>query len=687
MRRIVAIVTSSLRLLDESILLERLGYGHREGRRHLFLVGSPLVAPEAPEKPGVPGVSAMIRRVGEVLGRELDGLGYQEAFQKLNDVRSPEAVEKAVREAVLAACEPAAAEAADGELLRRVRDGEPPACRALENRTEVWHLRPGVEALGALCALHPGTFGGRILTTNFDPLIQVAVERAGGRSLSTVLHGDGRFTNSWGSGAASQVIHVHGYWHGNDSLHSPRQLTAARPQLEAELTRELRDAVLVVVAYGGWDDVLTRTLEKVAADDGTRPEILWTFYGDDPSRIEESHGKLLSALRPAIDRGRATFFGGIDCHRFFPALLREVAKPEDLEALERRAARPADKTGPTLRRGLAFSLPGGDFSKAAGAPGSRDDSPFRPGLPIASDENLFGRDRERRQLEDALRRGGSVQILGERRMGKTSLLRWVERHALDFQDRPAVRLDAQGLVGRSPARLVTALAEALGEGSEGDLEPGERLARLPPTLLLVDEAENLLRPDRGFGGDFFELLRSLGQEGRHVWVSTSRASLPEQITEVGLTSSFLNDAITVPVGQLDAGAARELLGQGDRVDRGLDEERVEMALREAAGFAHGLQWLGEQLWRAHLSPEDTPDAYDLAVEPFFRAWWRHRDSVERDLLKRCAAETDVTMEDLPEHRLRVAALRQRGLMTRTEVGGRSLLSLPGAGWRRYVQRA
>lgn len=85
------------------------------------------------------------------------------------------------------------------------------------------------------------------------------------------------------------------------------------------------------------------------------------------------------------------------------------------------------------------------------------------GQPIGHDEDLFGRDGEKDLLRDAVERGQMAQILGKRLMGKASPLRWVERNAPRWQDRPVVRIDADGLPDDPSEYMVLAIAKARGE--------------------------------------------------------------------------------------------------------------------------------------------------------------------------------------------------------------------------------
>ena len=215
-------------------LLERIATAEREV---VFLVGAPLTAPARGSPLGVPGVAAMVERIKALFqGRpgplraleqklEADPNRYQAAFRHVLDFRGPDAANAIIRDAVLEARVP-------GARVDRAVAHEAGWVQ-LENDLDGWHYPPAVEALGRLVAAHPRRFGGTVLTTNFDPLVELSVRRARGRAFSTVLHGDGSLEQSRGEGC--HVVHVHGYWHGMDTLHAPTQLGQDRPQLRASL--------------------------------------------------------------------------------------------------------------------------------------------------------------------------------------------------------------------------------------------------------------------------------------------------------------------------------------------------------------------------------------------------------------------------------------------------------------------
>jgi len=316
--------SADIQFYNESALLERLTTGvKRQNQSVIFLVGSPLTAPLAVGQPGVPNVSGVIDAIrNEFQGDQLDEFdkslqsqpnAYQAAFWFLLGRRGQQAANEIIKRAVWKArtAVPTGVSNAYAPSANTLDE----TCRALDTDVDGWVLTPAVEALGRLVTGHPEPFGKAVLTTNFDPLIEVAILKSGGHFFRTVLHRDGNLGQTEGSGC--HVIHLHGYWYGADTLHTPRQLTQSRPRLKASLSSLVKAKTVVILGYGGWDDTFTETLMEIVLDDNAFPEIIWTFNDASPQPSE----KLISQLAPGLDRGRVTLYSGVDCHQFFPALL------------------------------------------------------------------------------------------------------------------------------------------------------------------------------------------------------------------------------------------------------------------------------------------------------------------------------------------------------------------------------
>ncbi len=621
----------------EAVLLNRLIDAHRNRRRIVFLVGAGLSLPPTARAPGVPGAEEIVRRVTDRLQGDGAKLGYQDALELYRRHRGQRGLDELVREAVLEAC-------VDGDpaVIAAARGGDLEACRRLEREPAAWALPPGVEALGRLIAACPDTFGTAVFTTNFDPLVEVAIRRAKGQSHTSFLAEDGRISDRYGDGC--HVIHVHGLWSGEGhTAHTVAQLTRPRPQLRRGLERFLERSDLVVLGYGGWRDVFSEVITSIVIDPAQCTEVLWCFYEPDWEEIEGRYATNLERLAPGLDTVVVPYVG-IDANGFLLRLARglrllDELSVEDLEALSGGYSRP---------------------------------SPFIAGPPITTDTGFFGRRQQREQIAQALVRCQPVQLLGERRMGKTSLLQWVKRHAAEYRPEwPVAWVDAGALADRSPAGLVRAIAGSL-KVERVSAVAGEALESLLPLVLLVDEAAALAAPGHGFDASFLGLLRAAGQRQELAWLSTSHADLHTLFRDDHLTSPFLNDSSKLQVGSLEEEAAEALL------NRGLTQDQTVVAFEEAGRLPYPLQWIADALFRGQ-QPELAADALREALEPAYDSWWRSAEDEEKRLLGTCVK--GVALEGLADQeRRRLRRLVDRGLAV--EVDGR--FSLPGAAWRDFV---
>lgn len=284
-----------------------------------FLVGSPLSMADSKDARGVPGVKEMLRLAQEQAGDKLrekftkvisvesSAQQYQRAMAFLRDHYDQDAVNAVVRAAVLQArTAPEHDPARSDDILDEDLDG--------------WYLPAASRDLGTLVVSDTVKFG-PILTTNFDPLLKVAVRRAGGDAVQTILHTDGGLDSLKTKPGVRRIVHLHGYWTGSDTLHSATQLGAERPQLLASLQRLIQEHILVVVGYGGWDDVFTRALAQLGNDSKASVDILWAFFESEEALVRARYEKLLAGVGPIYGRGRFRRYGGVDCHEFFKRLL------------------------------------------------------------------------------------------------------------------------------------------------------------------------------------------------------------------------------------------------------------------------------------------------------------------------------------------------------------------------------
>ena len=312
----------------EEDLLDRLTDGvERMGREVIFVVGAPLTAPVIAGGQGVPdvgGVIELIRQHFSSDGKKLADLDarlaaasnkYQAAFSFLHGRRGQDGANAIVRQAIwMARREHVTGDIESEEEFTRLAEGD---LESYEDELQGWSLSPAVESLGSLISSRQDIFGKSVITSNFDPLVEISIRKAGGRAWRTAFYLDGSLGLSQAQGC--EVIHIHGYWLGSDTLHTGNQLLQHRPNLKASLTSLLSGKTVVVIAYGGWDDIFMQSLESLVSESGAFPEIVWVFRDHQP----EIGQRLKTILSPGVARGRVTFYSGIDCHKFLPALAAE----------------------------------------------------------------------------------------------------------------------------------------------------------------------------------------------------------------------------------------------------------------------------------------------------------------------------------------------------------------------------
>lgn len=288
----------------------------------VFIVGAGVAAPIVP---GTDAIVDLIRsEIGRLNPRALEALEtalsaggnrYQIAFDTLLSVCGPNAANKVIRQAVLSGRE-------DPQPVPDValaKDGDAAACARLTGRVQGWRLTPALEALGTVATTlcQPRC---RIFTTNFDPLVDIAVRRAGGRAVTMALASDGNPSAADQDGAVL-ITQLHGDWYRADALHTPAVLTSDRPQIRATLRALMSNRLIVVFGYAGWDDVLTRAFGDMMSDPYATFDLRWAFREEKPEAIEEKYAQLLGKLAPL--RGRRVFFhAGVDANVYLPSLAR-----------------------------------------------------------------------------------------------------------------------------------------------------------------------------------------------------------------------------------------------------------------------------------------------------------------------------------------------------------------------------
>jgi formylglycine-generating enzyme required for sulfatase activity len=289
-----------------------------------LIIGAGLSSEGGPD--GVPDAGWMLasiehelteRGLGHRLERELVRFDSLEHYGRALDFVHQHAgawlVDSLVSEAVLEA--------------RRVRtslefegDGQP----------QDWLLPPATVGLARLLVEHPDVFAGPVLTTNFDPLLSLAIEAAGGVVDRRIVGPDGSLEPNRPRRKGALLIHVHGYWRG-EPRHGP--LYHMPSNRSARLVQShLRDHRILVVGHRGRAGAITQALGQLAAN--SSGEIWWCFHA--PEELARVRDKQL--LEQLASWGANVLFG-VDAHQLFDELtLAPAQQPRRLDSITNEIA-------------------------------------------------------------------------------------------------------------------------------------------------------------------------------------------------------------------------------------------------------------------------------------------------------------------------------------------------------------
>jgi hypothetical protein len=318
-----------------------------------------------------------------------------------------------------------------------------------------------------------------------------------------------------------------------------------------------------------------------------------------------------------------------------------LLEPADLEAMPGAPGAAAGASAQIPSVEATAPLPD-DRAPLGRAPGS----PFVVGRPLRSGEPIFGREAVFRFAASQLAKFSSVNIVGERRMGKTSLFNHLvghqDSHLVPQPDQPPLVLaclDLQAGVSSAARFYGTALRELLDHlppsrsaeacgfqdwrerlhaSPAADYDEFERvLKRLRDSrgvcvrpVLVVDEFERLLDPSAKEGfpfPDFFNGVRALITAELLAMIVASRRPLAEYFLDPArsgsLTSTFPNYLTPFTLSLLDDAAADALLLQPG--DHTLTIQETTEAKRWAGGHPCHLQVAG-QAWYEAKAEGRTP---------------------------------------------------------------------------------
>ncbi|GLY95776.1 hypothetical protein [Actinoplanes sp. NBRC 103695] len=316
----------------EAMLLGRLSASLSGSEQITLMVGSGVSASVVPRVPGLLEIAdqyaagrndegSLQRALAQARARlgPVPAIDVYRAYRRVfSDWVSAGAFDVIAQQAVLKAYapeDPMESPLATRGLGQRVERG---VGEALENERYGWQLPRGVEALGHLLAQTAVAFDNRVITTNFDPLIEIAVRHAGGLAVSLPLDLSGGYGASAGADGAIRVFHTHGFWRptlhvrGPRLLHDPARITAATDLVDGTAAL-IRGDTVCVLGTTDWAGTLASAIALVARR--RRLRVLWGLFDADPDQALRTGERLKQLTGTEVE-----CFPGIDTERLFPAL-------------------------------------------------------------------------------------------------------------------------------------------------------------------------------------------------------------------------------------------------------------------------------------------------------------------------------------------------------------------------------
>jgi hypothetical protein len=278
-------------------------------------------------------------------------------------------------------------------------------------------------------------------------------------------------------------------------------------------------------------------------------------------------------------------------------------------------------------------------------------NPYTNRAAIRSPEDFFGRVEELRNIYTRIQGGQSVSLVGERRVGKSSLLNALEFEREGFEipsEFTFVPVDMQYIPDCNPEifqkYLLSRISEIarieVGGPSRSSLEQAAKdLEREGRRLVVILDEFDVLVHNSLIPIEFFSFLRSWATQFQIPFVVASREGSIDQVAEDDKTgSAFLNIFGTIYVGPLKSDDAEELIASPS-YEQGIEftGEEVELILSLAGLFPLFLQIACYHLFDLKISGQFSKEVLNsnFAFEaiPHFSYLLKRLTDMERSALR------------------------------------------------------
>lgn len=291
-------------------------------------------------------------------------------------------------------------------------------------------------------------------------------------------------------------------------------------------------------------------------------------------------------------------------------------------------------------------------------------NPFFEHALLTDPTMFYGRENEIMDLCEWLSKKQCISIVGQRRIGKSTLLyhlcteRTYSKYLTDSENFIFVYLDLREISGAGSSGFFQAASKGILRSAGSKLPPTQKIVHTSQgfrdlievivsqgliPILCLDEFEGLVASvDSDINGEFFGFLRSLGNDHRLLMVTSSREPL-YKICQTGdiAVSQFWNIFITKSIGLISSGNARRLIVEPtERNGQEFTDEDVEFVLHNAGAYPFFIQRACYQLFQHYetrqLSRLDYESIRNSLYEeslPYLEDIWRNLSEDERFFLK------------------------------------------------------
>lgn len=262
-------------------------------------------------------------------------------------------------------------------------------------------------------------------------------------------------------------------------------------------------------------------------------------------------------------------------------------------------------------------------------------NPFAQQTMIRDAEQFVGRRAELDQILNLLKMMQGISLVGERRIGKSSLLyhifltgpvRLGEEMVVAYTDFPGVKDETS---------FYECLCKQLGRTGDkfSDLQDAVRNRRV---VFCLDEFERVMRSP-AFSREFFDTLRSLAQSDNLALLIATEHPLSElSLTKQIATSPFFNIFRQLDLGLFTPEEALEFIRKGfDGANVGITENEIERALRLAGWFPFFLQLACYCLFEMKVGrAQEWEQAFQRDAKTHLQYLWERLKPSERATLRR-----------------------------------------------------